>query len=150
VEDDAQNGYDHVDAHRSTCYVISPFVDRAAHDSRFYNTDSALRTIERLLGLPPMTQYDAIAPIIDVFGKTATNAAPYDAVLPTRDILAEVNGQKAYRAADSARLLNPRQEESGPDEELNDILWHSIKGKNVPAPPRRYSLQLGGEEPDRD
>ena len=149
VEDDAQDGYDHVDAHRSTCYVISPFVDRATRDSRFYNTDSALRTIERLLGLPPMTQYDAIAPVIDVFGRTAANAEPYQAILPAREIIGEVNGAKAYRAADSARLLNPRREESGPDEELNDILWHSIKG-NVPAPPRRYSLRLGVAGPGDD
>lgn len=149
VEDDAQNGYDHVDAHRSPCYVISPFIDRATHDSHFYNTDSALRTIERLLDLPPMTQYDAIAPAIDVFGKTTSNSAPYEAIMPAREIIAEVNGQTAYRAADSALLLNPHQEESAPDEELNDILWHSIKG-NVPAPQRRYSLRMGSGEPGRD
>ncbi|BDI29728.1 hypothetical protein CCAX7_17790 [Capsulimonas corticalis] len=140
VEDDAQHGYDHVDAHRSTAYVISPFIEKATHDSHFYNTDSALRTIEQLLGLPPMTQYDAIAPPIDVFQKNAVNAEPYRAVLPARSILAAVNTKEAYRAADSARLLNTLREESGPDEELNDILWRSAKG--TPPPPRRYSLSL--------
>ncbi|BDI29732.1 hypothetical protein CCAX7_17830 [Capsulimonas corticalis] len=140
VEDDAQNGYDHVDAHRSTAYVISPFIEKATHDSHFYNTDSALRTIELLLGLPPMTQYDAIAPPIDIFQKNAVNADPYDALLPSKEILAEVNTKKAYRAQDSSRLLNPRREESAPDEQLNDILWRSIKGTTPPA--RRYALSV--------
>jgi hypothetical protein len=138
VEDDAQNGYDHVDAHRSIAFAISPFIKKGSHDSRFYNTDSMLRTIELLLGMPPMTQYDAVAPYIDVFGDSPDNDAPYDAVLPTREILAEVNTRKAYRAKDSARLLKTLSEESGPDEQLNDILWRSIKGTT--PPPRRYTL----------
>ncbi|MCW3060996.1 MAG: beta-propeller repeat protein, partial [Capsulimonas sp.] len=138
VEDDAQHGYDHVDAHRSTAYVISPFIERAAHDSRFYNTDSALRTMELLLGLPPMTQYDAIAPPMDIFQKRAANAEPYVAVLPNHAILVEVNAKTAYRSGDSARLLNTLHEESGPDEQLNDILWRSRKG--TPPPPRHYTL----------
>lgn len=143
VEDDAQNGYDHVDAHRSTCYVISPFIAPGAVDSRFYNTDSALRTIELLLGLPPMTRYDALAPPVAVFGPTAAaNDAPYEAILPAREILAEVNGKRAYRAQDSARLLNPLREESGPDEQLNDILWRSLRPATTP-PPRHYGLLTG-------
>ena len=140
VEDDAQNGYDHVDAHRSIAFVISPFIEKGTHDSRFHNTDSALRTIELLLGMPPMTQYDAIASPIDDFSKTAVNAEPYDAILPSKEILGEVNNKKAYRAQDSARLLNPRKEESAPDEQLNDILWRSIKG--TPPPPRHYTLSV--------
>ncbi len=143
VEDDAQNGYDHVDAHRSTAYVISPFIAPGTHDSRFYNTDSALRTLELLLGLPPMSRYDAIAPPMAVFGPSAAaNAAPYDAVLPSREILAEVNDKRAYRAQDSARLLNPLHEESGPDEQLNDILWRSLRPGTAP-PPRHYGLRTG-------
>ena len=143
VEDDAQNGYDHVDAHRSTCYVISPFIAPGTHDSRFYNTDSALRTIERLLGLPPMSRYDALAPPLAVFGPSAAvNDAPYDAVLPPKEILAEVNGRNAYRAQDSARLLNPLHEQSGPDEQLNDILWRSLRPSTTP-PPRHYGLLTG-------
>jgi len=140
VGDDAQKGYDNVDAHRSTSYVISPFIQKSSHDSRFYNTDSTLRTIEALLGLPAMTQYDAIAPAIDDFAPTAANAAPHDAFLPSATILGEVNGRTAYRAKDSARMLNPLKEESASDEELNDILWHSIKGVKTPAPARHYSL----------
>ena len=139
VEDDAQSGYDHVDAHRSTAYVVSPFVRSRCRDSRFYNTDSALRTIELLLGMPPMTEYDAIAPPFDIFAAHPENAGPYVAVLPAAAIVGEVNGRTAYRAADSARLIPTRREESAPDEALNDILWHAIKGA-IPAPRRHYSL----------
>ncbi|WP_157947643.1 bifunctional YncE family protein/alkaline phosphatase family protein [Abditibacterium utsteinense] len=152
VEDDAQNGFDHVDAHRSTAYVISPFVPKSHHDSHFYNSDSALKTIEVLLKMPPMNSYDAIAPPLAVFGKSASNDAPFSAILPAREIIAEVNTKKAYRAVASARILNPLREESAPDEELNDILWHSIKGAQK-APARRYSLHLTStknEEKDDD
>ncbi|MFX8624520.1 hypothetical protein ABTM07_20675, partial [Acinetobacter baumannii] len=79
---DAQNGYDHVDAHRSTAYVISPYVKRGLLDSRFYNTDSVLRTMELLLGMPPMNQYDAVAAPLDVFGTEPANAEPFTATLP--------------------------------------------------------------------
>ena len=61
LEDDAQGGFDHVDAHRSVGFVISPWVKRGTLDSRFYNTDSMLRTMGLLLGLPPLCQYDAVA-----------------------------------------------------------------------------------------
>ena len=140
VEDDAQNGNDHVDAHRAPAFVISPFVRKGTKDSRFFNTDSVLHTMENLLGLPPMNLYDAAAPALAVFAATPENAAPYDALLPAKEIIAEVNGKTAYRAADSARLIPRREADTTPDDELNDILWHSIKGKNTPMPPARYSL----------
>jgi YVTN family beta-propeller protein len=146
VEDDAQNGYDHVDAHRSTSYVISPFVAKATQDSHFHNTDSTLRTMELLLGIPPMNQYDAIAPPFEFLKGKPDNAAPYTAILPAKSIVAEVNTRTAYRAADSKRLINAHREESAPDEELNDILWHAIKGRHVPAPARRYGLILHSKE----
>lgn len=148
VEDDAQNGYDHVDAHRTIAFVVSPFIRKGTVDSRFYNTDSMLHTMENLLGLDPLNLYDAIAPALAVFTDKAGNDAPYEAILPTREIIAEVNGQRAYRSRDSERLLNPLQEESAPDEELNDILWHAIKGEHVPAPPRVYGLRTRPEVED--
>jgi hypothetical protein len=138
VEDDAQNGYDHVDAHRSIAFVISPYVRRGLHDSRFYNTDSTLKTIELLLGLSPMSQYDAIAAPFDVFDKTPSNVEPYDAILPERSILSERNAKTAYRAAYSAKYIEMNGERSGPDEQLNDILWRSIMHTAPPA--RRYGL----------
>jgi YVTN family beta-propeller protein len=140
LEDDAQAGYDHVDAHRSPALVISPFVVRGTVDSRFYNTDSMLRTMELLLGLPPMCQYDAVASPIAVFGKTAANDGTYTALLPDRAAASEINTKTAYRAKDSLKLINPLKEESLPDLELSDILWHAIKGRNTPKPTLRYNF----------
>lgn len=142
VEDDAQNGYDHIDAHRSIAFVISPFVKKNSHDSRFYNTDSTLHTIENLLGLDPMNQYDAIAPTINVFTKKPDNAEPYTAILPDKKIIGQINTRTAYRAADSLSMLNPMREESLPDEVLNEILWRDAKGKNAPLPAKRYGVKV--------
>ncbi|MBS1718200.1 MAG: hypothetical protein JSS72_10770 [Armatimonadetes bacterium] len=133
VEDDAQSGYDHVDAHRATAYVISPFVKRGVVDSRFYNTDSVLRTMELLLGIPPMNQYDAVAAPLDIFSKEPSNAEPFEATKPDPAILCALNKHTAYRASYSSRL-SALKEESESDEELNDILWGAIKGANVPRP----------------
>jgi YVTN family beta-propeller protein len=135
LEDDAQAGFDHVDSHRSTAYVISPFISKGTLDSTFYNTDSMLRTMTLLLGAKPMNQYVATANPFSFFGAKPANAAPFKAILPSKDIIAEVNQPNAYRAADSARLLNPLVEESAPDMELNDILWGSLKKGPRPATP---------------
>ncbi len=149
IEDDAQNGFDHVDAHRSVCWVISPYVRRASVDHRFYNTDSVLRTMQLLLGLHPMSQYDATAPVMDVFGRRPENAEPFAAILPERSIIAEVNGRAAYRAADSARL-DFSKEDSVPDDLLNDILWHALMGRDTPKPEVRYGLRLHPEAQERE
>ena len=139
LEDDAQNGYDHIDAHRSIAFVISPFVPKASHDRRFYNTDSMLATMERLLGLDPLSLYDATAPPLNVFGKKPANDAPFTAILPAKEIVGEVNTPKTFGAAQSAQILNPLQEESEADEALNEILWRAIKGKNSTPPARNYT-----------
>jgi hypothetical protein len=77
IEDDAQDGADHVDAHRTAGLVISPFVRRETVDSSLYTTSSMVRTIELLLGLPPMTQYDAAAnPMYKTFSARA-DLTPY-------------------------------------------------------------------------
>ncbi|MBM3495003.1 MAG: bifunctional YncE family protein/alkaline phosphatase family protein, partial [Armatimonadetes bacterium] len=147
LEDDAQAGHDHVDAHRSIALVISPFARRAAVDSRFYNTDSMLRTMELLLGLPPMCQYDAVAAPMDCFTAKRENAEPYTAILPARAIVAEVNGRNAYKADISARL-NFAEADAVPDALLNNILWHAIKGADVAEPPSRSGLRLTSTEED--
>lgn len=144
VEDDAQSGHDHVDAHRSTCYVVSPYVRRGFVDHRFYNTDSVLHTIEALLGLPSMCQYDATAPALDVFADGPDNAAAYVPIVPAKAVLAEVNQGSAYRAGDSARL-DFSAEDRVPDAVLNDILWHAVKGRDVEAPALRHGYQAVGE-----
>jgi YVTN family beta-propeller protein len=147
-EDDAQAGQDHVDCHRSTAYVISPFVHPGLVDSRFYNTDSALRTMELLLGLQPMNQYDATANPFMIFDSTPTNAAPYRATMPAREIATAINTPKAYRANDSTKLISWYKEDSMADLELNDILWHSIKGSVKPrnvAPIPAHSRDADGD-----
>lgn len=133
LEDDSQAGYDHVDSHRSTAYVISPFISKGTVDSHFYNTDSMLRTMELLLGMPPMSQFDAVAAPFRCFGGSASNAEPYTATKPSRDIVCKANERTAYRAKDSERVSH-FGEESEIDEHLNDILWGAIRGVNAKRP----------------
>lgn len=133
LEDDSQAGYDHVDSHRSTAYVISPYIKPNTVDSKFYNTDSMLRTMELLLGMPPMSQYDAVAPAMAVFGPQPTNLEPYKAIKPSREIVCKSNDKSAYRANDS-RLISHHEEESEIDEHLNDILWGSVRGAKSKRP----------------
>jgi hypothetical protein len=122
LEDDAQAGQDHVDCHRSPALVIGPTVARGNVVSKFYNTDSMLRTIELMLGIEPMTLYDAYASPIAVFTRSTTNAEPYNAIPPAESILSEVNTRHAYRASDGEKLFNRYEEEAYSDFELNDIL----------------------------
>jgi len=91
LEDDAQNGPDHVDAHRSTCYVVSPWIRKGAIDHSFQNTVSAIRTIECLLDLPPMCQYDAASPVIDDWDSAPRDLDPFTAVLPSPKIMKQRN-----------------------------------------------------------
>ncbi|MBV8782208.1 MAG: hypothetical protein JO353_12500, partial [Phycisphaerae bacterium] len=91
IEDDAQSGEDHVDCHRTTCQVISPWIKAGVVDHRFYNTDSVLRTMELLLGLPPMTQYEAIAAPIDDWDSSASNSAAFYAIVPSRQLMIQEN-----------------------------------------------------------
>ena len=93
-----------------------------------------LRTIELILGLKPLNQYDAVASPINYFSKRAKNDAPFDAILPAKSIVAEVNEESAYRSRDSAKLIARNREDTIPDIELNDILWGAIKGAKTPRP----------------
>jgi hypothetical protein len=82
MEDDAQDGADHIDSHRSLAFIASPYAKRAAKDSTFYSTPSVLRTIELILGLNPMTQFDAAAlPMWRSFTAEPT-PTPYEAIRP--------------------------------------------------------------------
>jgi len=139
IEDDAQNGPDHVDSHRTAGLVISPYVKRHVVDSSMYSTVSMLRTVELLLGLPPMTQHDAAAPPMvnsfmlkpDLSGFTA---------LPARIDLMTKNPPQGYGAIASARMDFSEYDRIDEDA-LNRILWHSIKGADVPYPaPVRRAL----------
>jgi hypothetical protein len=133
VEDDAQNGPDHVDAHRSLAIVVSPFSRRRVVDSTMYTTSGILRTMELILGVPPMSQYDAAAtPAYNAFQSTPT-LTPF-AHLEPRIPIDEKNNERSWGAAASLRM-NLAEPDLAPDRELNEILWRSIKGPNSPMPP---------------
>lgn len=134
LEDDPQNGFDHVDAHRSPAFVITPYIEKNTLDSRFYNTVSLIRTMGLLLGMEPHNQYVATTRPFLFFKKNPVNADPYQAILPSRSIIEETNKATAYRSADSERLVNPKKEEPHADIELNDILWGMYKGPKSKRP----------------
>jgi hypothetical protein len=162
LEDDAQNGPDHVDAHRSVCYVISPWIKAHSVDHSFHNTVSALKTIECLLGLPPMSQYDAVAtPIMD-WDTAPNNAAPFNAIKPTREIIAERNSPK-----NAPNIFTPEQRamieqsermdfsvaDRAPADELNQIIWQTVKGPGAVMPPSPHGPVLAvqpGEKKVKD
>jgi len=122
-----------VDAHRSVLLVASPWTKRGAVDSTLYTTSGVLRTIELLLGLPPMSQYDAAAtPLFEAFA-TKTDPAPY-AVRPARVDIRETNRDDAPGAQASLRM-NLVEADLAPERELNEILWKSVRGADAVMPP---------------
>ncbi len=150
LEDDAQNGPDHVDAHRSTAYVISPYVKRNAVVSRAYSTASMLRTIELILGLPPMSQYDAAAiPMWECF--TATPDSKNFVSLPASYNIKELNKEKTALSEQSAHF-NLTEVDAVPDLEFSRIIWKAIKGihSEMPAPVRSAFVKPGTEDGDDD
>jgi YVTN family beta-propeller protein len=133
IEDDAQNGPDHVDAHRTVGLVISPYTKRKHVDSTQYQTVSMIRTMELILGLPPLSQFDAAAnPMFRSFTDRA-DPTPYAAEPPRIDLDAK-NAQTAYGADRSARMDFAEYDRIN-DFELNEILWRAIKGADAPLPP---------------
>ncbi len=132
VEDDAQNGPDHVDAHRTIAYAISPYIRRGTRDSTMYSTTSMLRTIELILGLKPMSQFDAAAmPMFASFQKEA-DPRPYVCRPVTVDLDAK-NGRTAYGAKESLKM-NFAKEDAADDLRLNEVIWRSVKGADSPMP----------------
>jgi phospholipase C len=150
IEDDAQDGADHVDARRTVGLVISPYIKRGAVDSTLYSTTSFLRTIELLLGLPPMSQYDAAAtPLYTAFADRP-DLTPY-AALPAQADLFEKNAETAWGAAESAKM-NFSEADRAPMARLNEILWKSVKGADakVPAPVHRFRALVEAAPDDDD
>jgi DNA-binding beta-propeller fold protein YncE len=133
LEDDAQNGSDHVDAHRTVALVVSPYTKRGIVDSTMYATSSLLRTMELILGLQPMSQYDAAAtPMYNSFQAKA-DLRPFDHVSPGVDIKA-TNGKGAY-GAELSEKMDFTREDAADDLLLNDIIWRSVRGPESPMPP---------------
>ncbi|MGY4536013.1 YVTN family beta-propeller protein [Mucilaginibacter sp. UYNi724] len=150
VEDDAQNGPDHVDAHRSPAYIAGGFVKRNFVDHTMYSTSSVLRTIELILGLPPMTQYDASATAMwRCFSKTPTSATFKS--LPSNINLNELN-PKGTKLAAMAKGLDFSAVDRVPDEIMNTMIWKAIKGENatVPSPVRAAFVKAITKADDDD
>ena len=133
VEDDAQNGPDHVDAHRTIAYVISPYARRAARDSTLYSTSSMLRTMELILGLKPMSQFDAAAIPMFASFQNEPDLKPYVVKEVTVD-LEEKNAKTAW-GAERSRKMNFVKEDAADDLQLNEVIWRSIRGPKSPMPP---------------
>ncbi|MDB5029368.1 bifunctional YncE family protein/alkaline phosphatase family protein [Mucilaginibacter sp.] len=136
VEDDAQNGPDHVDAHRSPAFVAGGFVKRGFVDHTMYSTSSVLRTIELILGMPPLTQYDAAAtPMWRCFTNKAESSTFI--VRPNKVNLNDKNVVQNKFSAISNKL-DFSKEDLAPDQVLNEIIWKAVKGENsqLPSPTR--------------
>lgn len=164
-EDDPQDGFDHVDGHRSIGLVVSAYTKRGAVVSQFYNQTSVLHTIERMLGLPPMNQMDALAPVMTACFTSKPDFRPYTC-LPNNILLGTVNpkpapkttpkksvrnGMSQRKALSKAEQKQQRTDQGWarksaslrfdkPDiadaDTLNRILWAAMKGDTAPYPAR--------------
>jgi hypothetical protein len=133
IEDDAQDGADHVDGRRTMGLAISPYVKRGIVDSTLYSTSSMVRSMELLLGLPPMSQYDAAAmPMYAAFGTTPIST-PFDVIKPLIDV--NVKNTKDTYGAKQSSTMNFKEVDRAPMYALNEIIWKSIKGSDSAMPP---------------
>jgi YVTN family beta-propeller protein len=158
IEDDAQSGADHVDAHRTIGFVVSPFIKQASVDHHFHNTDSMLKTMELLLGLPPMSQYDAVAdPILD-WTHASENSAPYDAIPASMTMIGELNPEvkdlatsdpRRDMALESAKM-DFTHADAAPALQLDEIVWKTIKGPNTAMPSLHRTLSRPTVDNDKD
>ncbi len=145
LEDDAQNGADHIDAHRSIAFIAGPHVKRGFVDHTLYTTNSMLRTMELILGIPPMSQHDAAAtPMWRCFTKKA-NPAPFHYRIPDADL-----DSRNVRVDNLARQFDDfdfAKEDNVPDLQFNQLLWKAIKGVDSEMPaPRRGAWILETED----
>ena len=137
LEDDAQGGSDHIDAHRSTAYLAGAFVKRNAVIHDLYTTSGMLRTLELILGMKPMSQYDAAAlPMFNCFSSKAD-------LSPFIHIPAKYNTQirnTAYNeGVKKSESMNFTKADRVPEKELNEIIWKALKGENTKMPEPRHS-----------
>jgi YVTN family beta-propeller protein len=137
-EDDPQDGFDHVDGHRSVCLVISPYSRLKRTVREFYNQTSVIHTMERILGLPPLTQMDAMSPLMTACFGEKPDLTPYTA-LPNQVPLDKMNPDKKSLApnerhwADASDRLDFTHVDAANEDTLNRILWHAMRG-NEPYP----------------
>jgi DNA-binding beta-propeller fold protein YncE len=149
VEDDAQNGPDHVDAHRTVALVISPYTKRNAVDSTMYSTSSMLRTMELILGLRPMSQFDALAtPMYNSFS-ASSEFKPYKALAANVDL--NERNQKTAWGSELSSKMDFAKEDAADDLLLNEVIWRSIRGADSPMPPpRRAAFVFAHSEKEDD
>ena len=152
VEDDAQNGVDHIDGHRTVALAISPYARRGVVDSTFYSQPSMVKTIELMLGLPAMSIFDLVATdmrasFIDAASRP--DLRPYAALQPRQSLLDKnkrvgaitgPNAAEKRRAAIASARMRFDGPDEAPSEALNRILWHDAKGWRTPYPVVRQSL----------
>jgi hypothetical protein len=150
VEDDPQSGVDHVDGHRTVGFAVSAYTRRRYHDTTFYNQNSILRTIELILGIDPLTQFDLAAnPMLALFQAkpdltpyaAKQNKIPLDEFNPKR---AALNGA-ALRDAELSARMDFSVADAADDDVLNLILWHATKGYETPYP-RSNERESGGKD----
>jgi len=145
VEDDAQNGVDHVDGHRTVALAVSPYVRRGHVDSTFYSNQSMLKTIELMLGLPTMSLFDLIAHDMRASFTDTADLTPYTHVRPKQDLyelnppVSALRGE-ARRAALASARMRWDVPDAAPSEELNRILWHAVRGWTTPYPGVRRAV----------
>ena len=152
IEDDPQAGWDHVSGYRTTAYVVSPYAKRGTLVSTQYNTTSILRTIGQILGMPPMNQFDGSATAMsDCFQDTA-DLRPFVA-LPSNVPLDQMNpGSVATldpllkQLAEWSEEMNFEQVDRAPEDRLNRVLWHAMRGSQVPYP--EWAVGIDADEID--
>jgi DNA-binding beta-propeller fold protein YncE len=135
MEDDSQDGADHVDAHRIPAFVISPYAKPGAVVSTRYDFPSLIKTAELPIGMKPFTLYDALAtPLYDAFDSTPTNSQPFDAIAPNISLTATNPATAANKAA--VRGYDMTKTDSMPQRVLDRQLWHAVhgQGSKPPAP----------------
>ena len=132
VEDDAQNGSDHVDAHRTVALAISPYTKRHYVDSSFYSTSSMLRTMELILGLGPMTQFDAAA--LPMYASFRAAGRFYAVQAPARACRSCEKNALFGWGAEASEKLDFSVADAADDLILNEIVWKSVRGIDSPMP----------------
>jgi YVTN family beta-propeller protein len=167
VEDDAQNGVDHIDGHRTVALVASPYAKRGAIDSTFYGQPSMVKTIELMLGLPALSAFDLVATDMRASFLGAgepPDFTPFTSLVPAQSLYdvnprrtGDITGPDAT-ARRTAALASARMRFDAPDaapsERLNRILWHDARGWTTPYPAVRQSLffplSVDIDDDDRD
>lgn len=150
LEDDAQDGPDHVDAHRSTAYIAGGFVKRNFVDHTMYSTTSVLRTIELILGLPPMSQYDASATSMWRCFQSLPDTTPYQVKPLQWDINEKNTVENAWQQ--KSESFDFTKEDRIPDRAFTEVIWKAVKGADaiVPAPKRAAFVRQNEKADDDD